>query len=246
MSSSLLNSKRVLSVCMETTAGGRNYSGGLGALYGDTTRTMNRLGASFLAVTPIYKNGYVRQTVTKDGVIDEYPEQRFEDDYLYTGIVLDVPLLQRQLKVKIWKHKTLSNCYGVDSFLPENGDFAYITNNLYGENGVGGYDGEAQRLMQEVLLGVASIGICEKLNYPFDVLHNFLLYCSAYIIANVPHRKLIIINNRRDAPLSSISIPAAVPGHSAEAARPKASPGSLGSSLCKSHSVTGMLRLISS
>ena len=171
MSYSLLNSKRVLSVCMETTAGGRNYSGGLGALYGDTTRTMNRLGASFLAVTPIYKNGYVRQTVTKDGVIDEYPEQRFEDDYLYTGIVLDVPILQRQLKVKIWKHKTLSNCFGVDSFLPENGDFAYITNNLYGENGVGGYDGEAQRLMQEVLLGVAAIGICEKLNYAFDVLH---------------------------------------------------------------------------
>ena len=171
MSSSLLKSKQVLSVCMETTAGGRNYSGGLGALYGDTTRTMDRLGASFVAVTPIYKNGYVRQTVTKDGVIDEYPEQNFEDDYVYTGITLDVPILGRTLKVKIWKHKKLSNCYGVDSFVPENGDFAYITNNLYGENGVGGYDGEAQRLMQEVILGVASVGICDELDYRFDVLH---------------------------------------------------------------------------
>ncbi len=33
MDNSLLRTKKVLSVCMETTAGGRNYSGGLGALY---------------------------------------------------------------------------------------------------------------------------------------------------------------------------------------------------------------------
>ena len=75
MGENLLTSKKVLAVCMETTAGGRNYSGGLGALYGDTTRTMHRLGASFMAFTPIYKNGYVRQTITDNGVIDEYPER---------------------------------------------------------------------------------------------------------------------------------------------------------------------------
>ena len=38
-------------------------------------------------------------------------------------------------------------------------------------------------------------------------------------------------------------MPASVPGQSAEAARPKAKPGSLGMSLYSSHSVTGMLRL---
>ena len=171
MSTSLLKSKRVLSVCMETTAGGRNYSGGLGALYGDTTRTMDRLGASFIAVTPIYKNGYVRQTVTADGVIDEYPEQNFEDEYTDTGIVLDIPILHRIIKAKIWKLKALSNSYGVDTFLPENGEFAYITNNLYGENGVGGHDGEAQRLMQEVILGVSAIKLCDEIGFDFEVLH---------------------------------------------------------------------------
>ena len=107
MSNKLLQSKKVLAVCMETTAGGRNYSGGLGALYGDTTRTMHRLGASFMAFTPVYKNGYVRQTVTDNGVIDEYPEQDFNIDYEDTGKTLDIPMLGRTIKVKIWKNRKI-------------------------------------------------------------------------------------------------------------------------------------------
>ena len=154
---SLLRSKNVLAVCMETTAGGRNYSGGLGALYGDTTRTMHRLDASFLALTPLYKNGYVRQTITDSGVVDEYPEQDFNEDYEDTDIVLDIPMLWRTIKVKLWQNRKIDIAYGLDSSLPENGEFAAITNNLYGENGFGIYDGEAQRLMQEVIVGVGSI-----------------------------------------------------------------------------------------
>ena len=186
MSSSLLKTKKVLSICMETTAGGRNYSGGLGALYGDTTRTMDRLGADFVAVTPIYKNGYVKQLVTKDGVVDEYPEQNFQDDYLDTGIVLEVPILHRELKVKVWKHKRLSNCYGLDSFVPENGELAAITNNLYGENGIGEHDGEAQRLFQEVILGVGAIKLCKEIGYEYEVVHlneGHGVFASLYEIA---------------------------------------------------------------
>ena len=80
--------------------------------------------------------------------------------------------------------------------------------------------------------------ICDIL----DGFHNILLLRSEYIIAKVPKRKLIIINIWLAGPDSSMRCPAAVPGHSAEAARPKARPGSLGSSLCSSHSVTGMER----
>ena len=130
MNNFLLTQKKVLAVCMETTAGGRNYSGGLGALYGDTTRTMLRLGADYLAVTPLYKNGYVRQTVTSDNVIDEYPEQDLSVDYEDTGIVLAVPLLGQELKIKVWKNKNMSNHYGLDASAPENGIFSEITKNL--------------------------------------------------------------------------------------------------------------------
>lgn len=168
---SLLTSKKVLAVCMETTERGRNYSGGLGALYGDTTRTMYRLGASFMAVTPIYKNGYVQQTVTDDGVIDEYPEQDFSADYEDTGIILSIPMLWREIKVKVWKNRKVDIAFGLDSSLPENGEFAAITNNLYGENGFGQYDGEAQRLMQEVIVGVGSIMAADALGFDFDILH---------------------------------------------------------------------------
>ena len=171
MNNFLLNTKKVLSICMETTAGGRNYSGGLGALYGDTTRTMHRLGASYIAVTPIYKNGYVRQSINDNGVIDEYPEQDFNVNYEDTGIILTIPMVFREIKVKVWKNKKLDNAYGLDSYLPENGEFAAITNNLYGENGFGCYDGESQRLMQEVIVGVGSIKLAEALDYDFDILH---------------------------------------------------------------------------
>jgi len=167
----LLTSKKVLAVCMETTAGGRNYSGGLGALYGDTTRTMHRLGASFMAFTPIYKNGYVKQYLTDNGVIDEYPEQDFTTDYEDTGIILEIPMVWRNIKVKVWRNKHIDISYGLDSSLPENDEFAKITNNLYGENGFGQYDGEAQRLMQEVIVGVGSVMAAKKLGFDFDVLH---------------------------------------------------------------------------
>lgn len=167
----LLKSKKVLSVCMETTAGGRNYSGGLGALYGDTTRTMDRLGASFLAFTPIYKNGYVRQMINDGGVVDEYPEQDFNVDYDDTGIILDIPMLGRTLKVKLWQNKKIKIAYGLDSYLPENGELAAITNNLYGENGFAGFNGEDQRLFQEVIVGAGSIIAAEKLGFDFEILH---------------------------------------------------------------------------
>lgn len=173
MNNFLLTTKKVLYVCMETTAGGRNYSGGLGALCGDTTRTMHRLGASFICVTPIYKKGYVQQRVTDDGVIDEFPEQDFNDDYKETGIILSVPLLNREIKVKVWQHKKYDNAYGLDTYLPENGEFALITNNLYGEDGFGGFNGEHQRLMQEVILGVGAVKLCrdKNIDFDFDILH---------------------------------------------------------------------------
>lgn len=171
MGDTLLVSKKVLAVCMETTAGGRNYSGGLGALYGDTTRTMHRLGASFMAFTPLYKNGYVRQTITDDGVIDEYPAQDFTIDYEDTGMTFDIPMLGRTLKVKLWKNRKIDIAYGLESSLPENGELAAITDNLYGENGIGIYDGEAQRLFQEVIVGVGAIMAAKELGFNFNILH---------------------------------------------------------------------------
>ena len=198
MDNYLLTSKKVLSVCMETTAGGRNYSGGLGALYGDTTRTMFRLGASFIAVTPIYKNGYVQQKVNEHGVSDEYPEQDFDVEYEDTGIVLSVPILKREIKAKVWRHRKLHNAYGIDTNVPENGEFAEITNNLYGENGIGIYDGEAQRLMQEVVLGVAAVKLCDVIHFKFDILHlneGHGVFAALYILSELRKREHVTFEN---------------------------------------------------
>lgn len=188
MLNSVLRSKKVLAICMETTAGGRNYSGGLGALYGDTTRTMNRLNASFMAVTPIYKNGYVVQHVNDNEVIDEYPPQNFEDDYIDTGKIISVPMLGREIKVKIWQNKKIPIAYGLDTFLPENGEFAYITNNLYGENGFCVYNGEDQRLMQEVIAGVGCILTACEMGFDFEILHlneGHGVFAALYLISEL-------------------------------------------------------------
>jgi len=188
MSNTLLKSKKVLAVCMETTAGGRNYSGGLGALYGDTTRTMHRLGASFMAFTPIYKNGYVKQSVNHDGVWDEYPEQDFNADYEDTGIILEIPMAHRIIKVKLWRNRSIDIAYGLDSSLPENDEFSLITNNLYGENGFGWYDGEAQRLFQEVIVGAGSIMAAEKLGFDFEILHlneGHGIFAALYLVSKL-------------------------------------------------------------
>lgn len=191
MTNSVLRSKRVLAICMETTAGGRNYSGGLGALYGDTTRTMHRLNASFMAVTPIYKNGYVVQTINDNGVIDEYPPQNFEDDYVDTGKFIYVPMLGRQIKVKIWQNKKIPCAFGLDTFLPENDEFAYITNNLYGENGFSVYNGEDQRLMQEVIAGVGCILTAREMNFDFEILHlneGHGVFAALYLISELKQK----------------------------------------------------------
>ena len=183
---SLLTSKKVLAVCMETTAGGRNYSGGLGALFGDTVRTMYRLGASFLAFTPIYKYGYVKQTVDENTVIDEYPAQDFNIDYEDTGLILDIPMCGRTIKVKVWRNKLIDTAFGLDSYLPENGEFANITNNLYGENGFGPYSGEDQRLMQEVIVGVGSVMAAKELGFDFEILHlneGHGIFAALYLIS---------------------------------------------------------------
>lgn len=184
----LLHSKKVLSVCMETTAGGRNYSGGLGALYGDTTRTMYRMGASFLAFTPIYTNGYVRQTIANSQVIDEYPAQDFTVDYEDTGKIFEIPMLGKTIKIKLWQNKNIKNAYGLDSNLPENGELAQITNNLYGENGVAGFDGEAQRLFQEVIVGAGAIICAKALGFDFDILHlneGHGVFAGIYLISEI-------------------------------------------------------------
>lgn len=167
----LLNSVKVLSVCMETTAGGRNYSGGLGALYGDTARCMHRLGASFISVTPLYYKGYVKQTIVNNNVVDEFPEQDLSQHYIDTGIRLKVPMVRRNVHVKVWQNREIPTAYGLDTNLPENGEFSEITNMLYGENGFGPYNGEDQRLMQELVLGVGAVLLAQKLDYQFDILH---------------------------------------------------------------------------
>lgn len=112
----------------------------------------------------------MKQTVG-NGIIDSFPEQDFNEHYIDTGIRLKVPMVRRQIIVKVWQNREIDTAYGLDTNLPENGEFSEITNMLYGEYGFGSYNGEDQRLMQEMILGVGSVLLARKLNYNFNILH---------------------------------------------------------------------------
>jgi starch phosphorylase len=44
-----------------------NYSGGLGILSGDHCKSASDLDVNFIAITLLYKEGYFRQQINKDG-----------------------------------------------------------------------------------------------------------------------------------------------------------------------------------
>src|SRR4029434_7720903 len=50
-----------------------NYSGGLGILSGDHCKSASDLGLNFIGVTLLYKHGYFRQLINKEGLTDSVP-----------------------------------------------------------------------------------------------------------------------------------------------------------------------------
>ena len=133
------------------------YSGGLGVLSGDTLKSASDLGLPMAAVGLLYRYGYFRQFLSKDG----WQQERYEENDWYhmpVELVKDehdeplrvsVELDNVPVQIQVWK-VMVGNIplYLLDTNIPENSSQAReITSVLYGGD-------KNMRIRQEIVLGV--------------------------------------------------------------------------------------------
>ncbi|MEZ0065900.1 starch phosphorylase [Streptacidiphilus sp. MAP12-20] len=143
------------------TAALPQYSGGLGILAGDHLKAASDLGVPIIGVGLLYRHGYFRQSLSRDGWQQErYPlldpnelavSLLREPDGSPSTVVLALPG-GRQLHAQIWKAQVgRVPLLMLDSDIEENDARARdVTDRLYG-------GGSEHRLLQEMLLGIGGV-----------------------------------------------------------------------------------------
>ncbi|MEV6183069.1 glycosyltransferase family 1 protein [Streptomyces sp. NPDC052016] len=143
------------------TAALPQYSGGLGILAGDHLKAASDLGVPLIGVGLLYRHGYFRQTLSRDGwqqehypVLDpnELPLTLLkEDDGTPAQVSLALPG-GRRLRARVWLAQVgRVPLLLLDSDVEENdlGERG-VTDRLYG-------GGSEHRLLQEMLLGIGGV-----------------------------------------------------------------------------------------
>ncbi len=142
------------------------YSGGLGALAGDTISAAADLGVPMTAVTLLYRKGYFSQR------LDEHGQQQVDDVVWNPADLLvelparcDVKVAGRQVVLRAWQLNIngasghVVPVYFLDADLPENDESdRALTDRLYGGD-------DRYRLSQELLLGVGGVRMLQALGY---------------------------------------------------------------------------------
>jgi starch phosphorylase len=150
------------------------YSGGLGVLAGDHTKTTSDMALPFVGVGLLYRKGYFHQTIDADGHQEHaYP------DYDLTRLPVSraqgvdgeplqvsVELPDRDLRIAVWVAQVgRTPVLLLDTDIPENGDADRpITHILY-------VRGREMRLHQELVLGVGGVRALRALGIQPAVWH---------------------------------------------------------------------------
>jgi starch phosphorylase len=117
-----------------------NYSGGLGILAGDHCKSASDLDLNFVAIGLLYRHGYFRQQIDKDGVQQAINlNQNFyhlpirEVRRGETKFVISVRILDREVFARVWELRVgRVNVYLLDTDIPENkAEDRLITAELY-------------------------------------------------------------------------------------------------------------------
>src|SRR5438045_4288185 len=150
-----------------------NYSGGLGILAGDHCKSASDLDINFVAVGLLYRHGYFKQEIDKDGLqhainlnqnFHHLPirEVRQGDHRL----LVSVRILDRDVYAKVWQLLVgRVSLYLLDTDVPENdSEDRLITAELYG--------GDLEmRMRQEIVLGIGGVHVLSALGIEPDVFH---------------------------------------------------------------------------
>src|SRR5437016_873444 len=150
-----------------------NYSGGLGILAGDHCKSASDLDLNFVAIGLLYRHGYFRQQIDKDGVqaainlnqnFYHLPIREARQGEL--KLLISVPILDREVFARVWKLRVgRVNVYLLDTDIPENSpEDRRITAELYG--------GDLEmRMRQEIMLGIGGVKALTALGIQPDVFH---------------------------------------------------------------------------
>lgn len=151
-----------------------NYAGGLGILSGDHCKTASDIGLPFVAIGLMYKHAYFNQYINEAGEqIEEYRELdpselpiRLVKDEENNPILVSVPVLNREVYIKIWQVVIgRISLYLLDTNVEQNSDEdKNIIHSLYG----GSRD---IRIQQEIILGIGGLRALRKLNINPAVFH---------------------------------------------------------------------------
>jgi len=150
-----------------------NYSGGLGILAGDHCKSASDLDLNFVAIGLLYRHGYFRQQIDKDGLQGAINlNQNFyhlpirEVRRGDTKLLISVPILDREVFARLWELRVgRVNVYLLDTDIPENiAEDRLITAELYG--------GDLEmRMRQEIVLGIGGVKALTALGIQPDVFH---------------------------------------------------------------------------
>ncbi|ARN55803.1 alpha-glucan family phosphorylase [Sedimentisphaera salicampi] len=168
----------------------RLYSGGLGILAGDHLKSASELELPMVGVGLLYRQGYFRQTIDKEGWQNEhYPDNNIEHMPLSRArdadggeIMVSLRLADQVVHAIVWQMKVGNvKLYLLDTEIPENSpDMRSITWRLYGGD-------KKMRLHQELLLGIAGHQALVKLGYEPKVCHINEGHAAFISLARISH-----------------------------------------------------------
>lgn len=142
------------------------YSGGLGALAGDTIRSAADLRVPMVGVCLLYRKGYFFQTLQADGAQSEAATEWVVENFLTkTPARVSVMIEGREVFIEAWRYEAVSRkgftlpVYFLDTDVAGNSEEdRKLTYQLYG--------GDLKyRLNQEVILGIGGVKMLRALGY---------------------------------------------------------------------------------
>ena len=150
-----------------------NYSGGLGILAGDHCKSASDLDLNFVAVGLLYRHGYFRQEIYKDGTqhavslnqnFHHLPIREVQRDG--AGLLISVRILDREVFAKVWQLPVgRIDLFLLDTDIPENNaEDRLITAELYGGD-------QEMRMRQEIVLGIGGVKALKALGIDPEVFH---------------------------------------------------------------------------
>ena len=150
------------------------YSGGLGILAGDHLKSASDLGLPLVAVGLLYRHGYFRQRLRRDGWQEEsYNEIDVHDLPLRLArdgegrpVRVELEMRGRRVYVQAWSVEVgRVKLYLLDTDVDENDAIdRYISGHLYGGD-------RETRCVQEIVLGVGGVRLLQQLGVEPHVFH---------------------------------------------------------------------------